>query len=224
MGCGSSSPSSAPQNKTIKSALKNENTSKTTASPAKPSRKPQAVAQVESEALKKKQVNKRVREVYKLSKTLGTGGFSVVKLAVHRETSEEYACKVMALPPPGAELDDYSNTREDILKEIEILCKLEHPNIIYLKEFYDEGNKVYLITELLTGGELLDALLARGSYTEEDARKSFEKLLSALEYLHREKVGFICCDPCAPPLSRNAEGPSQSHMICSHFRVQPWVS
>eukprot|EP00951_Prasinocladus_malaysianus_P015743 scaffold121362_cov49-Prasinocladus_malaysianus.AAC.1 len=67
----------------------------------------------------------------------------------------------MALPPPGAQLDDFSNTREDILKEIEILCKVEHDNIIYLKEFFDENNKVYLITELLTGGELLDAIAHR---------------------------------------------------------------
>jgi len=111
-----------------------------------------------------------------------------VKLAVHRETGAEFACKVMALPPPGAELDDYSNTREDIIKEIEILCRMEHPNIIFLKEFYDEGNKVYLITELLTGGELLDALLAKGSYTEEDARMCFEKLLSALAYLHKNEI------------------------------------
>eukprot|EP00873_Tetraselmis_striata_P041069 jgi/Tetstr1/461333/TSEL_006459.t1 len=135
-----------------------------------------------------KMKTKRVREVYKLGKTLGTGGFSVVKLAVDRTTGDEYACKVMALPPPGAELDDYSNTREDIIKEIEILCTMEHPSIIYLKEFYDENNKVYLITELLTGGELLDAVLARGSYTEEDARVCFGKLLSALGYLHEQKI------------------------------------
>ena len=145
-----------------------------------------------SDAISNKFQSKRVREVYKLGKTLGTGGFSVVKLATNRETQEKFACKVMALPPPGAELDDTSNTREDIIKEIEILCKLEHPNIMWLKEFFDEGNKIYLITEMLSGGELLDALLARGSYTEEDARQVFSRLLSALEYLHKQKV-------CEPP-------------------------
>uniref|UniRef100_A0A061SDZ9 Calcium/calmodulin-dependent protein kinase I n=1 Tax=Tetraselmis sp. GSL018 TaxID=582737 RepID=A0A061SDZ9_9CHLO len=139
-------------------------------------------------SMKQKKSKRKVREVYKLGKTLGTGGFSVVKMAVHRQTNEQYACKVMALPPPGAELDDSSNTREDIIKEIQILCKMEHPNVIFLKEFFDEGNKVYLITELLTGGELLDALLAKGSYTEEDARCCFEKLLAALSYLHKQEI------------------------------------
>ena len=44
--------------------------------------------------------------------------------------------------------------------------------------------QVYLITELLTGGELLDAVLERGSYSEADARLCFAQLLSGIDYLH----------------------------------------
>ena len=44
--------------------------------------------------------------------------------------------------------------------------------------------QVYLITELLTGGELLDSLLQRGSYNEGDARGCFVQLLRGIEYLH----------------------------------------
>ena len=44
--------------------------------------------------------------------------------------------------------------------------------------------QVYLITELLTGGELLDSLLQRGSYNEADARGCFVQLLRGIEYLH----------------------------------------
>ena len=42
----------------------------------------------------------QVRDVYKLGKTLGTGGFSVVKLAVERSSGKQYACKIMSLPDP----------------------------------------------------------------------------------------------------------------------------
>jgi serine/threonine protein kinase len=45
-------------------------------------------------------------------------------------------------------------------------------------------DQVYLITELLTGGELLDAVLRRGSYNEGDARACFVQLLRGIEYLH----------------------------------------
>ena len=44
--------------------------------------------------------------------------------------------------------------------------------------------QVYLITELLHGGELLDAVLQRGSYNEADARTCFAQLLRGIEYLH----------------------------------------
>lgn len=44
--------------------------------------------------------------------------------------------------------------------------------------------QVYLVTELLLGGELLDAVLERGSYSESDARLCFAQLLSGIDYLH----------------------------------------
>ena len=78
----------------------------------------------------------------------------------------------------------HSCCREDIFKEIDILVGMNHENVIFLKEYFEEGNKVYLITELLTGGELLDAVLERGSYNEADARLSFVQLLRGIEYLH----------------------------------------
>ncbi|KAK9818047.1 hypothetical protein WJX72_006277 [[Myrmecia] bisecta] len=130
----------------------------------------------------------KVRDIYKLGKTLGTGGFAIVKLATDKQTSEEYACKIMALPEESAKAGDNENTREDIFKEIDILVGLNHENVIFLKEYFEEGNKVYLITELLTGGELLDAVLERGSYNEADARYCFVQLLRGIEYLHTKNV------------------------------------
>ena len=62
--------------------------------------------------------------------------------------------------------------------------------------------QVYLITELLTGGELLDAVLQRGSYNEADARACFLQLLRGIEYLHakcaRQPTARFCKDdaPC----------------------------
>ncbi|GFR45998.1 hypothetical protein Agub_g7475 [Astrephomene gubernaculifera] len=130
----------------------------------------------------------KLRDVYKLGKTLGTGGFSVVKLATDRATGVEYACKIMALPPVGQEVGENENTREDIFKEIDLLCGMNHENVIFLKEYFEEGNKVYLITELLTGGELLEAVLKRGSYSEAEARLCFVQVLRGIEYLHSKNV------------------------------------
>eukprot|EP00210_Caulerpa_lentillifera_P006126 g5853.t1 len=137
---------------------------------------------------KKYRQNKPVREVYKFGRTLGTGGFSVVKLVTERSTSIQYACKIMLLPDVDRVVEEYENSRNDIFKEIEILCRTEHENVLYLKEFFIEGNKVYLITELLTGGELLEAVLEHGNYSEADARSCFRQVLKGIAYLHSKGI------------------------------------
>ncbi|KAG1660285.1 hypothetical protein FOA52_006752 [Chlamydomonas sp. UWO 241] len=144
----------------------------------------------------KLRTDKRVKDVYLLSKVLGMGGFSCVKLALERETGKEYACKIMSFPT-GALVDPQTakdhnipceNSREDVFKEIDILCGMEHENIVYLKEYFEENNKVFLITELLTGGELLDAVVQRGSYNEAEARCIFRQILLGIQYLHSRNV------------------------------------
>ncbi|RMZ54148.1 hypothetical protein APUTEX25_005304 [Auxenochlorella protothecoides] len=128
-----------------------------------------------------------VRDIYRIGRTLGTGGFSVVKLATHKETGDEYACKIMSLPPPGAS-NAAEVTREDIFKEINILISLDHPNIIYLREYFEEGNKAYLVMEYLGGGELLDAVLDIGHYSENEARIIFRQIVAGVGYLHSKGI------------------------------------
>lgn len=129
-----------------------------------------------------------VKDKYKIGKTLGTGGFATVKLGTEKATNEQYALKVMDLPAEGAKVSDSEFSREEIFYEINILCGLKHPNVMFLKEYFEDDNKVYLITELLKGGELLDSLLDKGQYTEEDARNCFAQLLHGIKYLHSQKV------------------------------------
>ncbi|KAK3254710.1 hypothetical protein CYMTET_36083 [Cymbomonas tetramitiformis] len=127
-----------------------------------------------------------IKEKYKVGKTIGTGGFAVVKLGRHKEENKDYAIKIMGLPP--GDTPDSKLEREDIFKEITLLSSIDHPHVINLKEYFVEGNKVYLVTELLTGGELLDAVLDRGTYSEADARACFLQLLKGIEYLHSKNI------------------------------------
>ena len=66
----------------------------------------------------------------------------MVKLATEKATGGEYAVKIMALPEKGRVVGENENTRDDIFKEIDILVGLNHPNVIYLKEYFEESNKV----------------------------------------------------------------------------------
>ncbi|KAI8469504.1 MAG: kinase-like domain-containing protein [Monoraphidium minutum] len=142
-----------------------------------------------------RRVDKSFKECYRLGDVLGKGGFAVVRRVTERSTGSAYAVKIMTLPPAGREPSDNESTREDIFKEIDILCGLDHGNVVWLKEYFEEGGKVYLITklvylitELVTGGELLEAVIRRGAYGEGEAGLCFLALLRGIEYLHSRNV------------------------------------
>jgi len=68
--------------------------------------------------------------------------------------------------------------------EIDILKRMNHPGIVNLVDVIDEKSKIYIIMELMKGGELFDRIVERGNYTEQDSMKVVKELLEAVEYLH----------------------------------------
>jgi len=77
---------------------------------------------------------------------------------------------------------------DDVMQEISILCSLRHKSVLSFHEYFVEQGNIYIVTELLYGGELLDALLRMGSYSESEARLIFRQLLAGLAYLHGNHV------------------------------------
>eukprot|EP00191_Tetraselmis_sp_GSL018_P006308 CAMPEP_0177601086 /NCGR_PEP_ID=MMETSP0419_2-20121207/14037_1 /TAXON_ID=582737 /ORGANISM="Tetraselmis sp., Strain GSL018" /LENGTH=376 /DNA_ID=CAMNT_0019094259 /DNA_START=118 /DNA_END=1245 /DNA_ORIENTATION=- len=144
---------------------------------------------------------------YSVGRTLGVGTFSVVKEIRDRHTGASLACKIVPLAcddlthqkaasckPNGVQvkndqLDACSiSTREDIWREILLLRRLDHPNIISVRDVCEDMRNVYIISDLLKGGELLHALAERGSFAEEDAREIFMQLLLALKHMHSRQI------------------------------------
>ena len=66
--------------------------------------------------------------------------------------------------------------------------QLDHPNVVKLLAFYEDKRHFYLVMELLTGGELLESLLARSSYSEVEARTLVQTLADAIGYCHTKGV------------------------------------
>jgi len=118
-----------------------------------------------------------ITDKYIIQQELGRGAFSVVKLAVEKSTGTKYAVKVI----------NKSNVGQDMARlatEMEILKKVQHPNIISLKEIIDTKNCLFIVTELVTGGELFDKIVELGNYSEKDAAMLVTKIVSAIDYLH----------------------------------------
>ncbi|KAI9919214.1 hypothetical protein PsorP6_011938 [Peronosclerospora sorghi] len=119
---------------------------------------------------------------YKLGRKLGSGAFSVVHIATHRETRKQVAVKCIARASLGPQ-DVHA-----LKQEVEVMSSLNHPNLVPLLDYFEEDRYYYIVTPLCTGGELFDDLVKRKSYTEEDARVLMRKLASAIEYLHSRGI------------------------------------
>ena len=68
--------------------------------------------------------------------------------------------------------------------------QVDHPNIVGLLDIYETSRKVYLVMELMTGGELFDRIVERypNGYSEAMASALIKKVVSALQYLHRKGI------------------------------------
>merc|ERR1719187_2522447 len=122
-----------------------------------------------------------VEDKYELKDVLGTGAFSQVRLAESKEDGKMYAIKIIDKKALKGKEDSLEN-------EIRVLRRLVHPNIVQLLEVYEDKTKVYLVMELVTGGELFDRIVEKGSYTEKDAADLIKQVLSAVAYMHDEGV------------------------------------
>jgi len=119
---------------------------------------------------------------YFIDKQIGKGSFSIVKKAENIQTNEIVAIKI--IPKRFLSQKGWINLK----REIEIMLELSHPNIIKLKEFIETPTDVYLVLEYISGGELFDQIVSRGSYGEKDARKIVKQILNGIEYLHDQGI------------------------------------
>uniref|UniRef100_A0A3B1JPQ0 Serine/threonine-protein kinase DCLK2 n=1 Tax=Astyanax mexicanus TaxID=7994 RepID=A0A3B1JPQ0_ASTMX len=119
-----------------------------------------------------------ISDKYKVGKVIGDGNFAVVKECVERATGQEYALKII-------DKAKCSGKEHLIANEVAILRRVRHPSIIMLIEEVDTPTELYLVMELVKGGDLFDAITSSTKYTERDASAMVYNLTGALRYLHR---------------------------------------
>eukprot|EP01098_Paradermamoeba_levis_P015881 TRINITY_DN830_c0_g1_i1.p1 TRINITY_DN830_c0_g1~~TRINITY_DN830_c0_g1_i1.p1 ORF type:complete len:379 (-),score=139.95 TRINITY_DN830_c0_g1_i1:174-1256(-) len=119
-----------------------------------------------------------INNVYDLGKEIGRGGFSVVVEATKKSDNKRYAVK--CIKKSMVEGDDIILLK----REISIMKKIDHPNILKLYEVYEEEEDFYLVMELVIGKELFDKIVDRGQYSEKDASNIVRQIVAAIDYLH----------------------------------------
>jgi calcium-dependent protein kinase len=123
--------------------------------------------------------NEDISKKYKFGEQLGTGYFGIVKTAVPvNDVDKKYACKSIdksKLP---------TKKINSLIREIETLSMVDHPNIIKYYETYNDNRYFHIIMEYCTGGDLFEHILKKKNFCEKEACHIIFKLLSAIVHCH----------------------------------------
>jgi serine/threonine-protein kinase Chk2 len=110
---------------------------------------------------------------------LGKGHFAEVYLCVEKATGKRYAVKIFTKTPG---LEERSKN-EGLQLEIAVLMGVSHPNVLCLKDTFNEHNAVYLVLELAPEGELFNYIVMKQKLSESECRKLFTQLFQGVKYL-----------------------------------------
>jgi len=123
-----------------------------------------------------------LKAYYKINKVIGKGAFGTVFKAFELCSGRRVAIKQIKID---------SNNKNLVLKEIDVLKKVEHPNIVNYYNFLKEDNYIFIIMEFLEGGTLKEYIQENANnITEDIAREIIKQIFNALSYLH------YSCDVC----------------------------
>ncbi|KAM4774998.1 calcium/calmodulin-dependent protein kinase type II subunit gamma isoform 7-T7 [Cyanocitta cristata] len=148
----------------------------------------------------------RFTDEYQLYEELGKGAFSVVRRCVKKNSSQEYAAKIINTKKLSARefepvwIPDAvtATSRVSILlllqnhqkleREARICRLLKHPNIVRLHDSISEEGFHYLVFDLVTGGELFEDIVAREYYSEADASHCIHQILESVNHIHQHDI------------------------------------
>jgi len=116
---------------------------------------------------------------------LGTGITGIVRKVTHKVTGHEFAVKRLDLGNIKTE-----QQLQQLREEIAIMCQLDHPNVVQLKEVYESPTAIYLVQELCLGGDLFDRLDKQDDvhYTEAGCARIMKQIVDAVRYIHDKGI------------------------------------
>lgn len=120
---------------------------------------------------------------YELGRLLGCGASAKVYLACNLRTRQSVAIKCFSKLQMSK-----GGHADQVKREISILRHLRHPNIIHLHEVLASRSKIYMVLELVNGGELFDRVSKSGRLSENLCRRYFQQLVAAVGYCHSRGV------------------------------------
>ncbi|KAL0921694.1 hypothetical protein M5K25_008794 [Dendrobium thyrsiflorum] len=132
----------------------------------------------------KESTGKDIGSRYQLGNELGRGEFGITYLCIDKDTGEKFACKSISKKKLRTAVDI-----EDVRREVQIMRHMPpHPNVVSLKDTFEDDNAVHIVMELCEGGELFDRIVARGHYTERAAAAVTKTIVEVVQVCHKHGV------------------------------------
>ena len=140
----------------------------------------------------RKDVGRDFNSHYVLGKKIGYGNFANVYEAIQISSKRTFAAKATSVSGEKSEL-----AAKSIERELRTMKNLNHPNIVKLLDSFESRVStseytVFIIFELISGGDLYSRLKMGTKFNEKDARCIVMSLLSAVEYLHDNNIVHRC--------------------------------
>ncbi|XP_039312049.1 serine/threonine-protein kinase Chk2 [Solenopsis invicta] len=129
-----------------------------------------------------------LKQKYAIGRRLGAGACGEVRLLFKKDGSQAFALKIIQKNNFSTGTGNIFNSAANVRNEVEILRKLKHPCIIDLVDIHDTSEAMYIILELMEGGELFDRIKNRGKLPEPCAKLIFYQVVLAVSYLHKEGI------------------------------------
>ena len=143
--------------------------------------------QKKKEKEKKKRIfnlnDAKIEDHYEIGDELGRGSFARVREGVNLRTREKVAIKII-------DKNNIDVKVEALKTEVKILMNVKHPNIVNLFDVFEDDDKLYLIMEIMTGGELFDKICNDypNGYSEKQASELTRQIIEAVRYLHGKGI------------------------------------
>ncbi|XP_048590455.1 striated muscle preferentially expressed protein kinase-like isoform X3 [Nematostella vectensis] len=127
---------------------------------------------------------------YNVHEELGKGKFGVVKRVTDKKTGTVYAAKY--IKTSGALS---GSSRDDVMREIDIMSRMHHKRLVGLLDAYDANRNIIMIMEFISGGELFERVVDEDCLTEKEAAYYMHQLLQGIEHVHKKNVLHLDLKP-----------------------------
>lgn len=122
---------------------------------------------------------------FEITTTLGTGSFGRVRLCKYNGTEEFFAMKILR------KTRVIKMKQENHIKwEKKILCGIRHPFIVNLEAYFQDDKKLYLVLELVQGGEFFSLLRKTGVLQLPHAAFYASQIVLIFQFLHKNKIVY----------------------------------